>query len=688
MNSFLSLQYPNFTLWAPFVLSGGAALYFALPFEPVVAYPWLIAILCMVCFGVIFHRRDRFHIAHFVPLAASLLFVFGFFYACTYSRAVQTPTLTHDMHGALVSGTVSAIDYTDTRTRVFITDANLSSPYSANEYHGITVRLSISNDEPAPMIGDKVSASASLFRPAPADAPGGFDMAEWCYFHGIGATGYATESIEYINENLNNSGLSISNLRDKIHRRVAVHKNITATALSDSLMLGFGRALPSADAEFARAAGIAHVFSISGFHITLVGGWLFAVLYFLFRSVPAITRRWPARYPAMICSWIGLVFYLGISGAAVATQRSFIMASLAFAAFIFGRTVFTLRNVCLVFGALVLANPHYVTEAGFQLSFAAIFGLVWFFSGTKFEKLSRWQKIWRGVRALILTDLIATLFTAPFIAYHFHYFPTYSLLGNLLCLPLFSILIMPLILVGTITAQFGFYTPLDLGANIYELTVAITKWISELPLATLPLPPMPGPALAFLVMGFLCLIFIINGRRDKNFRIPLSGSIFAALVTASIILIMAKPHPIFYATHDHELVAFMTDSGTLQFNKGRAANHKMTFGTWDSMNGDTDTTRTRKPIGKGFAGEKYSVECADRACVYTTPKWTLAYIQQFVPLYKNIERLCFGYDSANFIVSYFKIDAPNCAARILNSGFVIYKSGRVEYTPANRIWHK
>ncbi|MCL2331514.1 MAG: ComEC family competence protein [Proteobacteria bacterium] len=695
MIKFLENQYPNFTMWAVFAFAAGAALYFALPGEPVIAWPWLITILCAACFATIVYRRDKFHIVHFAVAGGAMLVALGFFYSYSYAHAIATPTIRHDMRGAHVSGVVSRLDYTDARTRVYIGDATVSSPYGASSRDAArnfrddacTIRLSLSPDEPIPAIGARITADADLFRPAPADVRGGFDMAEWSYFHGLGATGYITRMSAGAAEPAENPHISgygplIQNMRVGLHDHIAVHGNDRATALADSLVLGFTNAIPADDSKFAQAAGISHVFSISGFHITLVGGWLFAFFYLIFRSIPAISRRMPARYPAMICAWIGLLAYLEISGAEVAMQRSFLMASLAFAAFMLGRNVFSLRNVALVFGALLLANPHYLMEPGFQLSFAAIFGLIWFFGDAKYEKRGWMRKIIAAIRALVLTSLVATLFTAPFIAYHFHYFPPYGLIGNLLCLPLFSFAIMPLIMIGTVTAQFGIFSPLDWGADAYGVSVAITKWISGLPFAEIPTPVVPGPALALIVFGFLCLMFVINGRRKANLFLAL------APVLVALALIAFRQKPIFYATGDHGLVAFVTDDGTLQFNHGRDSGHYFTFETFESMNGQRPGPReSRRPIGKGFAGGKYRADCADKVCVYATPKWRLAYVQQFVPLYRNIEKLCDGNNSLNFIIPYFQIRAPNCAAQILNGGLVIYESGRVEYTPSGRIWH-
>ncbi|MDR1207674.1 MAG: ComEC family competence protein [Rickettsiales bacterium] len=717
MNKFLSAQYQNFILWAPFAFAAGAVAYFVWPSEPFVPFPWLVSVLFAAVFlsvNVWFKQRpagaDNYRAPQklkifagvfsplqlFVVLSALSLFAFGFFYAAATSRSLATPSISHDLHDEKVAGAVERIDHTPDRVRVFIRAKN-----SAPIKDGTVVRLSLKQDERIPRIGAHVEATGKFFKPAPADAPSSFDMAEYAYFNGFGATGFPTKEIKILDDHASGN---VSALREKIHRTVAQNGNKTAAALVDSLVLGHTNAIDREESGAAKAAGISHVFSISGFHMTLIGGWAFAFFYLLFRAFPSITMRIPARIPALVCTWAALLFYLQLSGAMVATQRAFAMATVGFAALIFARQIFSLRNVCICFGLLILINPHYVMDIGFQLSFAAIFGLTYLFADRKYEIRTRLQKIFQAVEMAILGTVIATIFTAPFIAYHFRTIQIYGLLGNLLCVPIFSIAIMPLVIIGTIAAQFGWFWPLDLGAHIYDMVMRVANSIASLPYSVIYVPRIPGVSLSLFILAALVFLFVI---RDAKHEIRKTNIVIAAIILCSLLFAFGQSRPVFYATRDHELVAFMTDSGRLQFNKARAGGHKMTFGTWDGFNGDKGVIPgsasrprddTRKPIGKGFSGEKYSVECLDKVCVFRTPKWNLAYIQQFVPLYKNIERLCSGVipgrhstvrdNTIDFIASYFHIAAPGCRSRIMRGGFVIYESGRVEYVPSERVWHR
>ncbi|MCL1891862.1 MAG: ComEC family competence protein [Alphaproteobacteria bacterium] len=622
--------------FALFSFCAGIAIYFTLPLEPSVAYPLLIAALCAANFFV--WRKNR----------AAIVFalLFGFFYSALYTRLIDIPRITYPKRDIEISGIVKGIDYTPDRIRIFIKTSLIGAgAYGRPEDATTTpmlVRLSMAADSQLPGIGDEITATATLFPPRAADSIGGFDSAEWAYFAGISATGVIKE-MSVTNPKPKSD---IATLRDYMHHQFR-------SPLFDSLVLGYKRTMTAEENNAWKAAGVAHVFAISGFHMTLVGGWLFAIFYFLFRAMPAVTRRSSARYPAMICAWFGLLFYLFLSGANVATQRAFLMTSFVFAAFMFGRSVFSMRNACIVFVALLLACPHYLLQAGFQLSFSAIFGLIWYFSGAKYAKLSRWQKVKRGIKAMVMTTMVATLFTGPFIAYHFNMVQIYSLIGNLLCLPIFSFLIMPLVLLGRV----------EWAGTVYGFALDIARWIETLPAALLQIPRVSGPALTLMVVGLLCLIMVKN----KRMQIIATASCFLL----SAIWITASPRPVFYASADHELIGLVKD-GKLHFNRNKASGNNFAFDSWKLSNFEQAGTINLR------------IKCEKGLCEINTEKWNLAYTQKFIPLLNNMEKLCAEND---FIVSYLKIEAPNCRAEILRGGFVIYKSGKVEYVTANRYWH-
>ena len=628
--------------WVPFLLAFGAELYFNLPFEPNI-YTTIIGLIISAI--VIFLSKKTF-------IVAVALFLSGLCYASVFTHIINTPQLSRNIYNTEIIGTVQKIDYTNDKSRIYIkTQANEINDQEAGN---AIIRVSAKPDIQLPNIGDKIRATVGLYKPSGADAPGTFDYARWAYFNNLSASGYITD-YEILSPS---SNININELRDYLHRK-------SNSFLADTLVLGYKSAVPETDNEIWTATGVGHVWSISGFHITLVSGWLFAFFYMIFRAISPITKRVPARIPALIFAWFGLLFYLFLSGTDVATVRAFLMTTLIFVAFIFGRNAISMRNVCIAFCIIFLMNPHYVMQPGFQLSFAAIFGLVWLWNEQK-PKMPK-NKLLKILYTATLTSVIATIFTAPFVVAHFYSLPIYGLLGNLILLPIFSVAIMPLVIAGTITACFGWDFPLEAAQYIYKITLSLGTKISELPYSSLTLPHISNAALMFFILAFMCLIFI------RPIKVKINYILFCAFALIGICIVGFTPKPLFYATNDHELVGFV-ENGKLEFNKSRASNHYFTFDTWKQLNGEeTKTPNKRRKHNKGFY-------------IYKTKNFTLAYMQKFVPLQKNINNLC-NDNEIDYIVSYFNINAPKCNHKILRDGFVIYESGKVKHTVLNRPWH-
>lgn len=635
-------QLANLFLYVPFLMAAGGALYFSLHFEPYIPFAPIIA---MILFGLI----CLWHAPTFIR--ATLIFIFGFCYACAYTNIIDTPILNKNLRDAEITGRVTNIDYTDSKARIYIrvpaNDLNIKSNDSA------VVRVSVDADV-LPNINDTIQINATLFTPTPTDAPGGFDFARWSYFNGITATGY-TDGFTITNHSTHTT---TNSLREYIHTRAN-------SVLVDGLVLGYKHTLSKDARQIWTAAGVGHVWSISGFHMTLIMGWLFALFYFIFRATPPIVRRIPAKHIAMVCAWSLLILYVVISGGSVATLRAFLMATLICGAALLGRNAFSLRNVCLAFCLIFLINPYYIMTAGFQLSFSAIFGLVWFWKVVNPKMPS--NKILRIITTAILTTIIASVFTAPFIAAHFNSLPIYSIIGNLILLPIFSILIMPLIIAGTILAIFGIRFPLTIADSIYNISLSIADTIARLPYATLNTPYISNTAICLVILGMMCVVFI------KPIRIKINYILGGAFICAAIITVYATPKPIFFITSDHELVAFVND-GEITFNKSRASNHFFTFDTWKHFAGiSPDTPNTRAKHKSGLY-------------IFKSQNITIAYMQKFTTLQDNIAQLCNNPD-IDYIVSYLDINSQNCEHKILHNGLIMYKNGKIIRPNYPRRWN-
>ncbi len=651
MKEFLYNQYKNLYLWAAFLVVFGGAWYFSLDTEPNFHFPILITLLSAL---IIFKNKN-------IMIRAVALFLFGFFYSMSFTHIINTPQIKDSFGDVHISGTITDIDFRDNSTRLFLKIPINQINSTKQDDRDVFVRFSVKDTNQDFEIGDNVVGTAIIFRPSSKYAPESFDFARWAYFSNFSGMGFFKD-YEIIH-NIKQS----NNIRTKIHEN-------TKSVLTDALVLGYKQSIPETHRKIWQSIGLGHVWSISGFHMTLIGGWLFALFYFLFRLIAPITRRIPAKYPAMICAWCGLLGYVCLSGISVTTIRAFLMTTLIFLAAIIGRGALSLRNACMVFILLFLIKPFYVMTPGFQLSFAAIFGLLAFFKDKQYQKRIFLQRFTHAIYLTLAMTIIATLSTLPFMIAHFGFIPLYGLVGNLIILPIFSFAIMPLVILGTGLALLGNYSFLDLSDKIYSWALNIGQHIANLPYSDIPMPHISNLALLLAVFGMMCLISIVNQKDSENvFFRHANKFVGGVFIFSAIVFFIATPRPLVYVAPDHNLIGFVVD-GKIQFNKSKSSKHYFAFNTWRKFNHEIESDKN----------ERY--KCDKGLCIYKTKKWNLAYMKDFTTIMENIDKIC-GDESFDYIITPFELDAKNCHAKVLDGGILIYPSNRVRQFFNHRPWH-
>ena len=153
------------------------------------------------------------------------------------------------------------------------------------------------------------------------------------------------------------------------------------------------------------------------------------------------------------------LIYLILAGSSISAQRAFIMSSLTLIAIIIDRNASPMRSIGLTALTLMLLTPESILSASLQMSLAACMCLVAVFEFSK--KLcsrigydSYFKKALNYAVSITLSTLTAGLATAPFVIYHFNQFSTYSVLMNLVAIPLSDFIIMPLGLITMLMMPF------------------------------------------------------------------------------------------------------------------------------------------------------------------------------------------------------------------------------------------
>src|SRR4051794_11387971 len=171
-------------------------------------------------------------------------------------------------------------------------------------------------------------------------------------------------------------------------------------------------------------------------HLGLVGGFVFFSLRGGLALIPWVALRYPIKKIAAVATLAVLFCYLIISGAAVPTERAFVMNGIVFAAIVIDRLRLSMR-ICALAAMVVLAfDPAALVGVSFQMSFGAVVALIAVYEtwGSRlahfFHSGSFLNQVLGYAGAVAVTTVVATVGTEPFAIYHFHHLVLYSPLAN------------------------------------------------------------------------------------------------------------------------------------------------------------------------------------------------------------------------------------------------------------------
>lgn len=324
------------------------------------------------------------------------------------------------------------------------------------------VRVLVSSRHEPLQIGARYEGLVRLRPPAGPAFPGAYDFAFMPFFDGTGAFGYSLGAPKPSAE-IGPLGFMewIADLRLRIGERIRAVLPDERGAVAAALINGERAGIPDEIENALRVTGLAHVLSISGFHMALVAGMTMVSLRSILALFPVIALRWPIRKIAAILALGVTGFYFLLAGDNAATERSFIMIAIMLGAVLVDRPALTLRNVAIAALLVMALSPHALMTATFQMSFAATAALIGAYgayarwSQGSDEDRSTARTILLIVIGVFVSSLIAGAATAPYAVYHFQRAAPFGLLANVLATPIFSFWIMPLALASVCLMPFG-----------------------------------------------------------------------------------------------------------------------------------------------------------------------------------------------------------------------------------------
>lgn len=273
-----------------------------------------------------------------------------------------------------------------------------------------------------------------------------------------------------------------------------------------ALTLGYKRGLDPETKRVFSAAGAMHVLAVSGLHVGIV----FMILSFFLSFLKKRKRGEIAYLLVMITSLWCFAFLTGLSPS---VSRAAAMFTIVVIASVFKKSSNIYQSLVASAFVLLLLNPNNLFEVGFQLSYAAVFGIV--FLQPRLDKIFTFRfRVSRYFWALLTTSVAAQIATFPLSAFYFNQFPTFFWVSNLVVIPAAGILIplgisllffggIPLIAVP-LTKITGF---------VLQLVIQFLETVEKFPLSVLEFSVHRIELIFLYLTMFFSFIFIASKKK-------------------------------------------------------------------------------------------------------------------------------------------------------------------------------
>ena len=368
--------------------------------------------------------------------------------------------------------------------------------------------------------GDFVTVRAVLTPPSRPVTPGSYNFQFHAYFNELGATGFAIAPISSgTPDNIDQFGRGLAKFRWNLAERIRSQLPGQQGAVAAALLAGDRAGIDQQTAGNLRAAGLGHLLAISGMHMALIAGGVFYVIRLFGALIQPWARTNDAARPAAVGAMLAALLYLLISGGSIPTQRAFIMTISVLGAVLLSRRALSMHTLAVAMSLVLLFQPEALVGAGFQMSFAAVAALIaayeaWRFRPRRAGPMVRPNPILSFLGGLSMTSVVAGLATSAFAIFHFHRMASYGLLGNLLAMPVFSLVAMPAGAIALALMPFGLEAiPLQIMGWGLDLVFSVSAWTAELPGAIRPMISVDGWVLVVYAFGFAGLVLMRGAAR-------------------------------------------------------------------------------------------------------------------------------------------------------------------------------
>ncbi len=596
-------------LWIPVLFGVGIFGYFNRTSEPDLKITTSILFVSILITSKIAKSRINLLLTYLLVIITTI--ISGFTVAAIYSASLTSPIVNVKDEVVWIRATVDKMETMTTGKRVILSDLDLWQPPPIRKFAAehtpdkirLTIRTKMENITP----GDRVSVKAILSPPPPKPVyPAGYDFAQFAYFNKIGAVGFSIADVKIRKKH---DDITIEKIRNATSQRIteALSEDKQKSAkIAVALLTGEKSGIDKSILESMRQAGLGHLLAISGLHMTLVMATSFFVIRLFLAAIPAIALRYNIKKIAAASALITGLIYLFLTGTPISARRAYIMAGIFFTTILLDRLGTIMRPVAISAIFIMILSPESVTTPSFQMSFAAVIGLIAafehsssLFRNKKTEGLNIIKMLLLYTAGVIFSSLVAGLVTLPFSVYHFGRHANYGILANMVAIPLTSFWIMPFGILSLLLMPFGLESialiPMEWGIRIL---IDYSFYISSMSNANIAIAEPNNVTIIFTTISLLWIC--------------LWRSIIRYIAIVPIIigfyLIFNPPEGPDIIVNEKGLFATRTIDGKLAFASFRGSRYVRSV--WLKINGQKYPLRIKD--------SNINAKCTKEKCIYNT----------------------------------------------------------------------
>ena len=418
------------------------------------------------------------------------------------------------------------------RTKYLIAVENLTSLDSFENSYNVSGNLLLTSSLDTFIVGDRIQFKVNPNLVEANQNEFGFDYQRYCSNKQIYYRSFSDE-ISLVSQKVN----FISKIRNSLISNLDELNILESTrSVLYAMLLGNKSRLGEVENTF-RKTGTSHVLAISGLHVGIISALLFYVLSFLPRRL-----QW-LKYLFTI---IGIWLFCLVSGLAPSTVRACIMMTCFFVGKYFKAEGLGYNFVFLAAFFMLLKQPMLIYDIGFQFSFLAILGILYFFE--PLSKVFVFKGIKNSLWQMLILSFCAQLLITPISLYYFHQFPILFALTSIIAIPS-TFLIIALSLFTLTLSSIGLpinflESLLDWFISLFLNLLDIFAGFDNLILKQL------WPNELEVCLYYICLFSITIFFNSKNIKLLytfLGSFSFLLIVQFSINFSLTKPELIIYA---------------------------------------------------------------------------------------------------------------------------------------------